>query len=58
MGRAGEPISGNAGDRVPWVDLFNSMRWSNRKTFNWERDGPSSGLNLADLRCRSTASPR
>jgi hypothetical protein len=34
---------------VPWVDLFNSMRWPNRKTFNWERDGPSSGLKLADL---------
>jgi Kef-type K+ transport system membrane component KefB len=49
LGRAGEPISGNAGDRVPWVDLFNSMRWPNRKTFNWERDGPSSGLDLADL---------
>jgi hypothetical protein len=31
---------------VPWVDLFNSMRWPNRKTFNWERDGPSSGLSL------------
>ncbi|MGH2947438.1 MAG: hypothetical protein ACRDPC_14495 [Solirubrobacteraceae bacterium] len=47
--RTGEPISGNAGDRVPWVDLFNSMRWPERKTYNWERDGPGSGLNLADL---------
>jgi hypothetical protein len=47
--RTGEPISGNAGDRVPWVDLFNSIRWPERKTFNWERDGPGSGLNLADL---------
>jgi hypothetical protein len=47
--RTGEPISGNAGDRVPWVDLFNSIRWPEKKTFNWERDGPGSGLNLADL---------
>jgi hypothetical protein len=47
--RTGEPISGNAGDRVPWTDLFNSMKWPERKTYNWERDGPGSGLNLADL---------
>jgi hypothetical protein len=47
--RTGEPISGNAGDRVPWTDLFNSIRWPELKTFNWERDGPGSGLNLADL---------
>jgi hypothetical protein len=47
--RTGEPISGNAGDRVPWTDLFNSIRWPERKTYNWERDGPGAGLNLADL---------
>jgi hypothetical protein len=47
--RTGQPISGNAGDRVPWTDLFNSIRWPERKTFNWERDGPGAGLNLADL---------
>jgi hypothetical protein len=47
--RTNEPISGNPSDLVPWVDLFNSIREPNRKTFNWERDGPGSGLNLADL---------
>ena len=47
--RTGEPISGNAGDRVPWTDLFNSMRWPERKTYNWERDGPGAGLDLASL---------
>jgi hypothetical protein len=38
----GAEVLGNPGDLVPWQDVFDTMRWPDRKTFLWERDGATS----------------